>query len=56
MPRKTRIGAPGTQHNTLIRGIKRIGVFENNKDRPSLRSEDADLIAASAAIPKPLSL
>ena len=39
MPRQACIGEPGALHHILIRGIELIEIFEDDKDRRSVRPE-----------------
>ena len=43
MPRKPRMDAPGTLHHVMGRGIERIKIFRNQKDREDFLARLADL-------------
>ncbi|MDY6974160.1 MAG: transposase [Thermodesulfobacteriota bacterium] len=48
MPRQPRLDAPGTLHHVMGRGIERIKIFNNKKDREDFLKRVADLCDADA--------
>ena len=48
MPRQPRLDAPGVLHHVMGRGIDRIRIFSNKKDREDFLERLADLCRADA--------